>query len=110
MGYLSKTESFKSLVGAIKQVMRGNRVVVAAAPGAVPPRPAPRLTHQEQELLRLLQAGHTQTAAARTLHQSARTVARRLAALRTRFQARSTMDLVRRAERRGWLAPHAASD
>jgi DNA-binding NarL/FixJ family response regulator len=104
-GYLTKTLTIAELVGAVRTVAAGltllhTRTVVHLS-GTAPPY----LKEQEQTILCLLAQGLHNAEIAAALPAPLRTVERYLQGLRTKLGARSTRELIPRAETFGLLTP-----
>jgi len=118
-GYLLKTAPVSELIGAIRQVKKGEfpldpaiaRKVVLRVParGGVSlasgdaPRTGEELTARELEVLHLLAQGLSNRAIAETLFVSERTVQTHLTNIFTKMQVSSRLEAVLTAIRRGWL-------
>ena len=118
-GYLLKTGPVSELIGAIRQVKKGEfpldpaiaRKVVLRVParGGVSlasgdaPRTGEELTARELEVLHLLAQGLSNRAIAETLFVSERTVQTHLTNIFTKMQVSSRLEAVLTAIRRGWL-------
>ena len=102
-GVVNHDASPATLIDAVRRAARGERVlddeVVAAALSA---RDVP-LSAREVDVLRLTATGATPIDIARQLCLSHRTVRNYLSAIKRKTGARSRVDVVRMAERAGWL-------
>lgn len=102
-GYLVKATTGARLIDAIKTVAAGTIVIdPQLAADALRTGPNP-LSGREQEILRRVDRGLTSRAIAAELFLSHGTVRNYLSTIMTKVGARSRVDAVRIAERRGWL-------
>jgi len=102
-GFLLKTAPPEELIGAIRQVMKGGRVLdpsLAVTAWDLADNP---LTPREADVLRLLAGGAEATDIAQRLHLSAGTVRNYLTAIVAKLNARNRTDAVRIATEAGWI-------
>jgi DNA-binding NarL/FixJ family response regulator len=101
-GFVSKGEDPKHVVAAMREVAAGryymspevaNKVAtLRIAPKAVI---APKITPRERDILNMLAAGKSMTEIAATINLSYKTISAICNRMRSRFDARSTIELVR---------------
>jgi two-component system response regulator DesR len=102
-GFIGTDASPGELVGAIRQVARGQAVLDPQLMlAAIRVRDNP-LTDRECEVLKLVTTGATAQEVARKLCLSAGTVRNYLSRILTKTQARSRIEAIRKAEQAGWI-------
>ncbi|SDN64646.1 response regulator transcription factor [Actinacidiphila guanduensis] len=102
-GFLVKDGSVEELAGAIRRVLRGERVIdpaLAAAALSAGPNP---LTPREQDVLNAAADGATVADIAARVFLSESTVRNYLSAAIGKTSTRNRMEAVRAARRNGWL-------
>lgn len=101
-GYVPKDADPDVLLGAIRQVAAGGRYVEPGLANALlfTPAPAPHesLSPREQEVLRRLAAGESNSDIARALFLSEKTISTHKAHVMAKLQLQSMVDLVRYAD------------
>lgn len=103
-GFVDKDIPPAELVGLIRTVARGERVVdAAAAVAALRPGPHGPLTPREREVLRAAAKGLPAKEIARTLYLAHGTVRNHLSVILRKTGARNRMEAIRRAQQEGWL-------
>ncbi|MFB6719115.1 DNA-binding response regulator [Kribbella sp. NPDC056345] len=103
VGLVATDASPGELVGAIRQIARGEAVLdpeLMLAAIRVKDNP---LTDRECEVLRLVTTGATAQEVARKLCLSSGTVRNYLSRILTKTQARTRIEAIRKAERAGWI-------
>lgn len=110
-GYVLKRSHPEELLTAVRTVAKGGTYLdKAVAPefNRTTPRPGTQetaaLSSRENEVLRLLAAGHTNKDIAETLGVSVKTVETYKARLMAKLNMHSRVDMVKYAARRGWLS------
>jgi DNA-binding NarL/FixJ family response regulator len=107
-GFVTKSSAPHELVDAVRRVAAGGRPVlspdVAAAMTATERAGAP-LAPREFEVLQLLAQGCSVDEVSRRIHLSAKTVSNYQTAIRQKLGVSTGIDLLREAQRRGWVAP-----
>lgn len=105
-GYLLKSAGPQELIGAIRDVARGQQAYGAEPASALSrqdARTGSHLTPKEREILQALVGGKRNREIAVDLHLSVNTVEFHLRNIFTKLDATSRADAIARARRRGWL-------
>jgi DNA-binding NarL/FixJ family response regulator len=113
-GYALKRSAAEELVGAVRLVAGGGVYVDPALAAELENRgsrrrsspdgmPVVSLSERESEVIRLIARGHTSKEMAETLGISARTLETYKARAMSKLSLRTRADLIRFAERSGWL-------
>lgn len=106
-GYLSKTASLTEIVAALHTVQAGQTyvqpTVTALLATSAREEPADKLTPRELDVLRLVAQGKSNTAIAKHLYITKRTVEFHLNNLFTKLHAASRTEAVYRAQQKKWL-------
>ncbi|MFI5728938.1 LuxR C-terminal-related transcriptional regulator [Kribbella sp. NPDC051587] len=103
VGFIGTDSSPGELIGAIRQIARGQAVLDPQLMlAAIRVRDNP-LTDRECEVLKLVTTGATAQEVARKLCLSAGTVRNYLSRILTKTQARSRIEAIRKAEQAGWI-------
>jgi two-component system response regulator NreC len=112
-GYLLETAAADDLVGGIRAVARGQTFLQASLGADLarlhrPRDPALALTAEEEQILRLLALGHTNTEVARLSNMSLRTAESHRAQIQRKLGRRTRAELVEYARETGLieLGPH----
>jgi DNA-binding NarL/FixJ family response regulator len=107
-GFVTKSSAPQELVDAVRRVAAGERPVlspdVVAGISAIGGARAP-LAPREFEVLQLLAQGCSVDEVGRRIHLSAKTVSNYQTAIRQKLGVSTGIDLLREAQRRGWVAP-----
>ncbi|WP_433393773.1 LuxR C-terminal-related transcriptional regulator [Micromonospora sp. KLBMP9576] len=102
-GLVGKDASLAALVGAVRELAGGGKVIdAAAAVTALRPTSSP-LTRREVEVLRAAAEGVPLKEIARRLYLAHGTVRNHLSAIMRKTGARNRMEAVSRARRDGWM-------
>lgn len=113
-GYLTKADALASVADAVRAVMAGEVLLPPELVGTIarllqePPATGPplqRLTPRELQVLRRLSAGESSRSIAATLGLSTETVRTHVQAVRRKLGARSRLEAVATATRRGLIGP-----
>jgi two-component system response regulator DesR len=102
-GFLLKTAPPEELVAAIREVMRGGRVLDPALAVTAWDLADNPLTEREADVLRLVAGGAEATDIAERLHLTAGTVRNYLTTIVAKLNARNRTDAVRIAGEAGWI-------
>jgi len=110
-GYVAKRTAPEELTAAIRAVASGGRYLSAdmaeklrrLAPTELPPSPDADLDARETELVRMIARGYSNREIAGRLRIDAGTVAGEKARVMEKLALRTRVDLVRYAQRRGWV-------
>lgn len=102
-GFMLKDSRPQDLIGAIRTIACGGRVIDPQLAYAALDVAESPLTEREAEVLRLTAGGATPRQIAATLHLTYGTVRNYLASAVTRLAARNRVDAIRIAKEAGWL-------